>query len=229
MLSVFFGSDRKAVVDATNNAATKNGEVVTIDEQSFVPNQFEDLTANTSLFGEVLTYVIDTPSSEAEFNESCLASLQDMAESQNQFFVIEGALLASVKKKYAKHAATLEEFSADKPERFNTFSLAEAFAKRDKKTLWVLIQEARLLGIKEEEMIGILWWQIKAIRLASVTKTADEAGMKEYPYRKAKQALSKYSEDEILDTARNLLQLYHEGHKGVTDIELSFEKWALTI
>lgn len=230
MLSVYFGSDRKSAVDVAYEAAKKVGpSIVTIDESSFSPGQFLDLTASASLFGESEVYVIDTPSSQNDFNDEFLDSLADMAESANHFFVIEGTLLAPAKKKLGKHTEVLEEFSADKPERFNVFGISEALAKKDKRTLWLITSEASLLGIPEEEIIGILWWQLKSLKLASITNTATEAGMKDYPYRKAKQALGKFSSEEINNLSHSLLQVYHQGHKGVVDIKLALERWVLTL
>lgn len=230
MLKVYFGSDRKAAVDAAFTEAKKGDSTInTIDENSFTPGQFVDLTTSTSLFGETGVYVIDTPSSDNDFSAECMDYLAEMAESPNQFFIIEGTLLAPVKKKFAKHAETIEEFSADKPERFNTFSMADALARKDKKSLWVMVQEAQLVGIREEETIGILWWQLKSIRLAAVTNSATEAGMKDYPYKKAKQALNKFSVEDVNRLSHSLLSLYHDGHKGIRDIKLALEKWVLTI
>ena len=228
MLKVFYGSDRKASIDAAMAAATQAAdEYTTIDDKSFIPNMFEDLTASSSLFGGVQSYVVDTPSTNTEFQDATLAALEDMASSTNHFFIVEGTLLAAAKKKLGKHAESIEEFVADKPDRFNTFGLADALARRDKKSLWVMIQEARLLGIREEEMIGILWWQLKSLKLAAVTNSAAEAGMKDYPYRKAKQGLQKYSPDEVGKLSQSLISLYHQGHKGVKDISLALEEWVL--
>lgn len=227
MLRVFYGSDRKAAVDAVLAAA--DGEAVTIDANSFVEGQFDELTAGASLFGETQIYVIDTPSSSTDFKDATTDALAAMAESANQFLVVESTLLAAAKKKYAKYAETIEEFTADKPERFNTFAMADALAKRDKKTLWVLLQEAKLVGIREEEVIGILWWQLKSLRLAATTNSAAEAGMKDYPYRKAKQSLAKFKDDEVVRLSNSLLSVYHRGHKGLIDLEFGLESWVLKV
>lgn len=230
MLSVYFGSDRKSVVDeAQKITKAVESTATTIDESSFVSGQFNELTASTSLFGETGVYIIDTPSSDTEFYEECIASLEDMSKSNNTFVIVEGSLLAPAKKKFSKYAEKIEEFSADKPERFNTFGLADALAKKDKKSLWVMTQEAFLVGVKEEEIIGILWWQLKTIRLSSLTSSATEAGLKDYPYRKAKQALNKFSVEGVQKLSRDLLSLYHKGHKGKRDIKLALEQWVLTI
>lgn len=228
MLSVFFGSDRKLTIDAALVHANKiSSEVTTIDEHSFYPGQFLEATATTPLFGEQSVYLVDTPSNQPDLADECYSALKEMAGSSNYFFIVEGPLLAASKKKYTKFAEHIEEFSADKAETFNMFSLAEALARRDKKSLWVLVQEAGMLGIREEEIIGILWWQIKSIRLASLVSSAEEAGMKDYPFRKAKQALNKFSTADIKKLSHSLLQLYHRGHKGRVDLRLALEKWVL--
>ena len=140
MLSVYFGSDRKSAVDVAYQAAKAvDPNVTTIDEHAFVPGQFIELTTATSLFGEDGAYIIDTPSSQADFNDECLDSLGDMAESPNHFFIVESTLLAPAKKKFAKHTDSVEEFSADKAERFNVFGMADALARKDKKSLWVMM------------------------------------------------------------------------------------------
>lgn len=230
MLSVFYGSDRKAVVDAVNaKTSALPGEVVTIDATSYQAGQYEEVTATTSLFAEASVYVVDTPSSQADFMVDSEAALGDMAESANHFFVMEGALLAAAKKKYAKHAAQIEEFSATKADRFNTFTLTDALARKDKKTLWMLLQEAFLLGVKEEEIIGVMWWQLKSMRLAVLTTSAEAAGMKSYPYQKAKAALQKYSPEEVVSKSHQLLMVYHEGHQGVVDLRLALEQFVLKL
>ena len=101
--------------------------------------------------------------------------------------------------------------------------------KRIKKNLWMLLQEARLAGLRPEEIAGMLWWQLKAMRIAAVSSSAVEAGMKEYPFKKASGALRNFSEGEIELLSKGLLSLYHEGHQGLRDMELALEEWVLTV
>lgn len=230
MLEVYFGSDRRATVDAAKQAARKLGSPpMTIDERSFVPGQFDELTSAASLFGEVGVYVIDTPSSAAEFAEACITALSDMAESSNYFFIIEGRLLASQKKRLTEKANKIEEFTADSAEEFNRFAITDAFSRKDKKSLWVLLQEAYLVGVRDEEIVGLLWWQLKTLRLVSVTNSAAAARMKDYPYRKAQQTLKHFSQVEIEQLSHSLLTVYHDGHKGIHDMRLALERWVLSI
>ena len=155
--------------------------------------------------------------------------LNELAVSPNTFLILEGPLLAAPKKAYGKHAVEMTECSAEKTERFNAFALAEALAAKDKRRLWVLLQEARLNGLREEEIIGMLWWQLKAFRLAANTHSAAEAGMKDFPYNKAKRALMVFAPGEVEQLSQDLLTLYHDAHAGKREMDTALEQWTLQI
>ena len=230
MLSVFYGTDRTAVRDAAHTEYQKVGIVPTIIEEStYVVGAVASAVGASSLFGGSECFLLDTPSGDDEFEAEVIGSLKELAASLNTFIILEGALLADSKKKYGKHATKVEEFTATKAERFNSFTLAEALAKKDKKNLWVLLQEATAAGLRPEEIIGMLWWQLKALRLAKLTRTAEEAGMKEYPYKKAKQSLGLFKDGEVEQLSSSLLELYHEAHQGKRDMDLALEEWILRV
>lgn len=230
MLAVFFGTDRTAARDAAKTYTDTVGAAVTaVDEASYISGYIAGSIGASSLFGGSEVFLLDTPSGDDDFYAETLANLKEMAESANTFVIIESALLAEPKKKYNKHASLMEEFTADKAERFNSFALAEALAKKDKKQLWVLLQQAKLAGSREEELIGILWWQLKALRLAKQTRSAEEAGMKDYPFKKAQQALKNFTDGEVERISRSLLELYHDAHQGKREIDVALEEWALRL
>ena len=229
MLCVFFGTDRTAIRDAALKESDPIGIPTIIDESSFAQGAIGSATGAASLFGGVECFLIDTPSGDDEFETEVLNNLAEMAASTNIFVVLESALLADAKKKYNKHATKSEEFTAVKAERFNSFALADALAKKDKKNLWMLLNEAFQAGVRSEELVGILWWQLKTMRLAKVTRSAAEAGMKDFPYNKAKRALPLFKEGEIEALSRSLLELYHHGHQGIRDMDLALEEWVLKV
>lgn len=230
MLAVFYGTDRRKVRDAAQQVIEKSGVVpTTVDESVYAAGAVASAVGAASLFGGAECFLLDTPSSDDDYEEEVLGALAEMAASVNTFVILEGALLADKKKKYTKHATTLEEFTADKAERFNVFQIAEAFAKKDKKQMWVLLQQARALGIRDEETVGILWWQLKALRLAKLTRTPEEAGMKEYPYKKASQSLRNFKDGEVDSLSRSLLELYHNAHQGKKEMDVALEQWVLTV
>lgn len=230
MLILFYGTNRKAVRDAGKLHIDSVGVPATvIEEANYAPGSVSTSVGAASLFGGVECFLIDTPSSDSEFHEEVLASLADMATSPNVFVVLEGQLLADAKKKYAKYAERVEEFAATKPEQFNVFQIAEALAKKDKKQMWILLQEAKALGIRDEETVGILWWQLKSLRLAKQTRSAEEAGMKDYPYKKASQSLRNFKDGEVEVLSRSLLELYHHAHQGKREMDVALEEWVLTV
>jgi DNA polymerase III delta subunit len=231
MLHVYYGTDRQKVRDAatvfTDINMSPDGTLTTLDAHGYAAGQISDALGASSLFGGEEWFVIDTPTDNADLAEEVKNNLKGMSESGNTFIILEGALLAAAKKSYAKYAESSEEFIAAKNERFNTFAMADALASKDRRQLWVLLQEAKAAGSAPEELIGILWWQLKALRLADVTSNATEAGMKDFPYNKAKRSLSKFAPGEVTTLSQSLIELYHAGHAGVRDIDLALEQWVL--
>lgn len=110
---------------------------------------------------------------------------------------------------------------------FNIFSLTDAVAARNKKEAWVLYQKALASGMVAEEIFWKVVWQIKTLLIASRTKTADEAGMKAYPYSKAKGALKNFKPGEIEEISERLVTGYHEIRRGEGEMEALVEKTLL--
>ena len=232
MLSIYYGNDlvkaRKEALMQADHLVTKFGARLNkIESEQFSPGILADMLGATSLFGGVEVYLIDTPSEESDFYSEVLSVLKEMSESVNYFIIIENTLLAPERKKFEKHTANLFEFKRAAKESFNVFSMADALSRRDKKSLWVLLQEAKRAGSSAEELIGTLWWQLKTLRLAGMTKSAAEAGMKDFPYNKAKGALKNFKAGELEKLSADLLKVYHEGHGGVREIDGGLEEWVL--
>lgn len=232
MLHVFFGNNPIAVRQKAyayiSLLEEKGAQLVRIDEDTYASGIIADAVGAVSLFGDTNIYLIDTPSSLGELNDQVHEFAQAMSESATEFVVIEGPLLVAQKKPYQKYA-TLEESKGSPLERFNVFALADALSRRDKKTLWIGLCEAKAQGLSAEEIIGTLWWQLKTLRLASQTKNAEEAGMKDFPYSKAKRSLHNFKAGDLEHLCLSLLSLYHQGHQGETDIDMALEEWSLTV
>lgn len=233
MLHIFFGNGAIGVRQkAFSFAVEKEAEgfvLERIEAESYVQGVCTDIANSMSLFGQKTVYLIDTPSSDALFKDEVEASLQLFKESTNIFVVVETSLLAPAKKVFAKYTDSMEEVTSVTPERFNAFSMADSLSSKDKKTLWLQLQDAKRDGLSAEEIIGTLWWQLKTLRLAKLTSSAEEAGMKDFPYNKAKRALHNFKDGELESLSKSLLGLYHDGHLGKRDIDLALEKWTLTI
>ncbi len=188
-----------------------------------------DALGATSLFERRETFLIDILSEDEEAFSILQALLEEMRDSENIFVVIEGKLGVKDLKSFTMPGVEIVEHMVTKGREFNIFGLTDALASRDKKTLWILLQDAWREGKTSEEIIGTLFWQLKMMRLAEVTKTADEAGQKPFVYDKAKRALGKFPHDDLSRITHELLMLYHEGHGGKRDIDHSLERWALSL
>lgn len=233
MLSVFFGNDAVQVRQkafAFLQTLTESDSLVThITADRYDEGIISDLAGGSSLFGGGQVCVIDTPSEDSVVLESVMESLALMGGSANQFVLIETSLTAPHKKKIQSHAKIVEEIDGTKKEKFNAFSLTDAFLRKDKKSLWLLLMEAQKQGLSNEEIIGVLFWQIKTLRLVERTSSAEEAGQKPFVYSKAKRALSNFKKGELDTLSKSLLTIYHEGHLGTHDTALALEKWVLTL
>jgi DNA polymerase III delta subunit len=233
MLTVFFGNDEDQVRKEAFlfvETYTHTGSLLTrIEALQYDESQIAAIMGSTSLFGESQVCCIDTLSEYAEAFGKMLRQAEGMAGSVNQFVIIERTLLVGQKKEFEKAGATLKEYKREKKETFNIFALTDAFVKRDKKNLWVMLQQAWKEGVPNEEIIGLLFWQAKMLLLAKKTKSADEAGQKPFVYDKAKRALAQYPNNDIERVTEELVQAYHDGHLGVRDTSLALEKWVLTL
>ncbi len=232
MLNLYFGTDmvaaRLVALSKVEALVTENESRVTkIESTNFVPGILADMLGATSLFGGAELYCIDTPSEHGDLYVEVTGVLKEMAESINTFIIIEGAMLAPEKKKFEKHARVMEEFKKVAEATFDVWAMADALSRHDKKSLWVLLMDAKRMGLSAEEIIGTLWWQLKTLRMASQTKSATEAGMKDFPYNKAKRSLINFKSGEVESLSRALLSVYHDGHGGLRDIDQGLEEWVL--
>lgn len=233
MLHVFYGNGavavRKKAFEFIAPLEAQGWKFERIDSDTFARGMSAELAESVSLFGEKTVYLLDTPSSDEAFANEVNESLSMYKESSNVFVVVEEGLLAPAKKVFAKYADSIEEITSAFTERYNAFSMADSLSLKDKKTLWLQLQDAKTAGLSAEEIIGTLWWQLKTLRLAQVTGSAAEAGMKDFPYNKAKRSLKNFKEGELESLSQSLLSLYHDGHLGKRDIDIALEKWSLSI
>ncbi len=233
MLYVYFGNDtprvRQKAFDFSRTLVDGEVQITALTAQHYEEGMITDVAEGVSLFGGRQVIIVDTISEDQSAFSSLLNLLPVMETSPHHFVMIEGALNAAEKKKITKHAVSAEEITAEKKERFNAFLLTEALLRKDKKSLWLLLTEAWREGLSNEEIIGILFWQIKILRLVARTKNADEAGQKPFVYSKAKQALSVFKNGEVDQISRELLSIYHEGHAGKVDTNVALEQWVLKL
>ncbi|MDB5254077.1 MAG: hypothetical protein JWL80_143 [Parcubacteria group bacterium] len=112
---------------------------------------------------------------------------------------------------------------------FNIFAFTDTIAARNKKDAWVLYQKALASDMAAEEIFFKVVWLFKTLLLASRTATAEEADMKEYPFKKAKGSLRNFKPGELEQMSADLVAGYHEARRGKGEIETLIEKLLLRL
>jgi DNA polymerase III delta subunit len=209
-----------------------------MDEEHWNQAELEEYCGGQGLFENKFIIVLDHLLDNEEIAPVLLEQIEVIAASPNVFIILEGKLDKDSLKKFEKYSEKAQEFgetsaqksaAAKSKERFNVFSLAEALGKRDRKNLWVLYRRALLENISPEEIHGTLFWQAKSIALARQAKSAREAGMKDFPFNKAKAYANNFSEQESSELLDRLICISHDSRRGLSDISLSLEELTLTI
>jgi len=240
MLYVYFGEDTEAArgkVQATiSSMLAKSPEALyfRITSDDIATHSITELTQSQGLFKSEYVVLLDTLLATKEGEAYVLDALADIAESPHPFFVLEGKLLAPVRKKFEKQAAKMQEFTLTKgktsEESFNMFALTDALGARDTKQLWMLFREAKSRGVSDEEIHGLLFWMLKSLVLAANSRSAQEAGMKPYPFDKAKRYVRNFSSpDEIVEHMKTMALLPHRAHSRSTPIEIELERFILSL
>jgi DNA polymerase III delta subunit len=230
MLYVFTGSDTVRARQQAHVLLDTLPSPLRITAEDYTLSTLMSYIESVSLFGEPEPLVLDMVGTADGALEDIISAASGLAESERVFVLIEGKIPAAgarALKKYAKKYTEVEGVER-KDERFNTFLLGDALLRKDKKSLWVLLARARMAGVSPEEVAGTLAWQLKAARLALLSMSAAEAGLKEFPYKKAKSARTHFKAEELEQLSTSLMSLYHEGHLG-KDMEVALERFVLRL
>ncbi|MDE2188286.1 MAG: hypothetical protein KGJ35_00950 [Patescibacteria group bacterium] len=209
-----------------------------MDAEHWNQAELEEYCGGQGLFENKFIIVLDHLLDDEEISPVLFDQIEVIAASPNVFIILEGKLTKDILKKFEKHAEKIQEFeettaqkaaAAKAKERFNVFLLAEALGKRDRKNLWVLYRRALEEEIAPEEIHGTLFWQAKSIALARTAKSAKEAGMKDFPFNRAKSYAANFSPEESANLLTRLIRMSHDSRRGLSDLALNLEELALTV
>ena len=238
MLTIFHGNNEVVVRGKARAGAlsllSEGGELFAMESSSFDRGTLEETLFAQSLMGLGTTeqiifcdHVFENAEAKNFFEKCC----EDVVVSLNQCVLAEKTLPVALLTKLKKAGAKIIDVKTErKDERaFNTFALGDALGMKDKKNLWILFAQARELGLEGEEICGVLFWQIKNILLAGNTKTFADAGISEYPYKKAKQFSKMWKESELQNALLELTKMYHDAHRGKGNLMNQLELFVLKI
>jgi DNA polymerase III delta subunit len=239
MLYVFHGSEidisRTKAHSLLNSLRTKKPDAafIRVEADEWNTEMVKSHLESQGLFSNKYIVFLDRVTEKAEARDGLLELLPDMKESPNIFIVLEGAVKAELKKAFDKHAekivesekAAASKFQAKK--EFNVFALADAVGSRDVFKSWSIYREAVDNGLEAESILGTLFWQVKSMALARGATSADETGLNPFVFSKSKKYASNFSEQELQKLLTDLIVVYHDGHRGMFNVELRIERLLL--
>ncbi len=239
MLYCIYGSDKdKARAKAADLVAAlqkkkPDAAFFKMTDEDFTESHLEEYIGGQGLFANKYIVLCDGLFLNKEIKEIVVKRLKDINASQNVFIFREGELDKATLTKIEKNSEKVQEYSFDekpvKKQEFNVFSLADALGKRDRKSLWVLYRQAKDANVEDEQIHGILFWQLKSLILAQVSRSAAEAGLNPFVFGKAQGFARNFSKEELLVKSGELVRLYHEARRGVHDLDMALEKWILIV
>lgn len=238
MFYLLYGTDtEKARVKAQELVAIlqkkkPDAELFKLDIDSGNGFRFEEFLNSQGLFERKFIVFGSRVFENKEVKEVLIGKIAEVAASENVFIFLEGKVekaTLGILTKVAEKVQLFEKPGLKKGEPFNMFALADAFGGRDRKGLWVLYQKALREDASGEELIGILFWQIKSMLVAREANNAEEAGLSPFVFQKSKRYNRNFKDGEVEGFAALILGLYHEAHRGEVDMETGLERFVLSV
>lgn len=163
---------------------------------------------NVNLFDQSPVIIVDNVLNEESLDFSA-KELESMKESETIFIFKEEKMSIPDQKKYKKYGEfkILESKKIIPIQKFNVFSLTDAFANRDKINAWILYNQGVEKGIEPEVISGVLFWKIKTMILNGSRL---------------------FSKDELKNQSSRIVSIYHKAHRGECDFSLSLEHFILS-
>lgn len=239
MLYFLYGSDKdKARQKAADLVAAlqkkkPDASFFKLTLENWSEGSFEEYIGGQGLFENKYIVLADGLMEDKPTKEFISKRLKDLHESQNVFIFREGELDKATLTKAEKNSEKVQEFALkgveEKKEEFKIFVLTDALGRRDKKALWILYHEAKNANVEDEQIHGILFWQVKNMLLAQKTGSAKEAGLNPFVYSKSQGFGRNFKEGELSKLSSQLVHLYHDARKGIHDLDVALEKWILSV
>lgn len=206
MIYFLIGNDNKNKSVYTNEL-TNNGEVFFYSGNNTDKNLILSHSSNISLFGDSPSVVTENIFSEKIIDLSHEEFLL-LKDSKTIFVIKEDKTPASEQKKYKKYGEVkiFEDKKIPSNDKFNVFSITDAFANKDKINTWILYNKAIESGVEPEAISGVLFWKIKMMILNGSRS---------------------FNLDELKNLSSSIVSLYHKAHTGEIDFYIGLEQFIL--
>lgn len=230
-----FSKSRDKLREILEGSIEKNPEssYFKISGENWSEGAVEEMLQAQGLFQKKYIVVLDSVFENEKAADFVSEKLEELQKSPNIFIVIENEPAKEIAKKISKFAEKAQEFSLketrEKPQDFNVFFLADALGKKDKKTLWILYEKAKRSGVGAEDIHRILFWQVRSMASSISSKSAEEAGLNPFVFKKSLSFSRNFSKKEILKMSSDLVRIYHDARKGLLDLDISLERFILNL
>lgn len=242
MLYVLHGTDTKRARVKLHSLLDRlfekkpDASFVKIDDETFEISQMTELIEGQGLFESKCIVLLDGVLKNKDSKDVLIKSLKEIVSSENIFILIEEKIdkgtLSKLEKAAKSGSGAVQEFvgkDIQEKKQFNVFKMTDALGRRNKKSLWVLYQEALKNGVSGEEIYGILFWQIKSMMLAGVSNSASEAGLNPFVFKKSTDFLKNYTKEEIQKLSSTLVRIAHDSRRGIHELDIALERFILGV
>ncbi len=237
MLYFIYGKDtqksRKKLHELLDWAKKKRpeSEFFKLTTENWSESQFDELISSQGLFDQKYTVVLDTLFENKEAKSYVLNRIEDLASSEQLFFILDRDVDAASLKKIEKYAKQVQEFAKveSKKSEFNIFGITDGLLQRDKKKLWISYLDSIKKGSAPEEIHGIFFWQVKNMILSSRAGSSGETGLSLFVYKNALTGARKYKTEELINFSNELIEMTHRVRDGKGDMGVMLEKWVLLV
>lgn len=239
MIYFLYGDDRPKVraklreIILSQQKKNPDASYFELDEDTWNEEKLKEFIETQGLFQNKYIIVLNLLLEDEGRSEFIISYLDQLRDSENIFIFSEGKVSKDISSKIEKRSEKSQIFSILKKElkkkEVNVFELTDALGMRDKKKLWVLYQKALLQGVNSEEVHRLLTWQIKSLLSAKQSKSANEAGLNPFVFKKSISFSKNFDLTELNNLSFNLVTMYHNARRGVLDFDVSLEKFILDL
>ncbi len=208
-----------------------NTDVISVNDETWSVERIDALLEGTSLFDDkyivVLSHIIHDPGIKKEV----FKKIENFSVSDHIFILFDDELSKADEKKLSAFSYASEHISEHKKDRVQPtlFALTDAVGERKRKQAWELYVNAIRSGKTAEEIHGLIFWAVKSMRAAAISKTAEEAGMKAFPFKKAKENVQNYTVEELEKLSLTFIEILLEDRRGGTPLRISIERVLLEL
>ena len=247
MIYFYYGSDsdkaraRARAVLSVMKKKKPEAEYFRVVADRWNQAEFENFLAGQGLFERKFIVFADGVFENEQAKCWLIEKMKELGVSDNAFVFLEVGIDSDSLKKIKASAREVVEFGDTAKgkekgylgkkgkEDFKVFALSDALGRRDKKETWAVFSEAIWRGLPAEELSGILFWQIKAMIIASESPNALLACQHAFVFGKSKRYASNFSSEELTRMSEELVGLYHDSRRGFFDLSTALERFILKI